>query len=376
MKIMFIVYHDINSEARSKEIYQVCNRIGDAYLITYRQPHNVNKNIYVSGNGKRRYFPFIFKAVKMLRIIKPDMVVLHDNYTSPLIPFIKLFYGSYIVYDSSELFIKSNIRRNKGKRIKSFLALLFNYFEKKYLKKADLVLAANIERAKIMKDYFRLNSIPFVFDNIHKIEEKYNIEYCIKNYKRFFVNNKFNILYAGGVRKDRETYTLADTFKRLGKGYFLIIVGSATQLESSEFKDYLKNNTIENVIYLGFVSRNNLKYLIENSAASISAFKMDTYNNIFCASGKIYESIFLNRPIIVTENPPLKRLCAEKKVGISSNDFYFSIKKLHLNYDYYYKNVVKYHQELENAYNSRLKNLASLLIDKYKNKINGDYKHD
>ena len=61
------------------------------------------------------------------------------------------------------------------------IAHIMQVFENRNLKYADIVISANMERSKIMKEYFKLKSLPIVFDNIHKINDKYDIEECDKN---------------------------------------------------------------------------------------------------------------------------------------------------------------------------------------------------
>ena len=62
VKVMFIVYHDIRTNARSQEMLECAQKLGnEVVLVSYSTPLNAqNVRCVVTGRGQRRYFPFIF----------------------------------------------------------------------------------------------------------------------------------------------------------------------------------------------------------------------------------------------------------------------------------------------------------------------------
>jgi len=358
MKVMFIVYHDIQTEARTQEILECTKKIGEAYFVSYSTPIDTS-NVEVITTERRNYFLFILRAIESISRVKPEVIILHDNYCSILLPWIKRFYKNIvIVYDSSELYIDTT-----ATTLKIMAASFMKYFEKKYLKTADVVISANIERANIMQEYFCLTEVPIVFDNIHKIEDKFDEVACEKKYSSFFDKNSFCIVYGGGIARQRMTYELAEAVGTLGSKFRLIIAGSVTESERKKFSSMLGENDYNNIFYVGFVPRNEWRFLLNRADASVSAFSQDTVNNIYCASGKLYESLFEGTPIITTENPPLKRICEDYGVGISNNNFKESIIELEKNCEEYRVNVKQY------VANINIKKRIDVLAEKINCKI-------
>ena len=194
-RVLFVVYHDIDTNGRSQQILRCCEILGKTTLVTYHKPETfcVGKETEVieSGNGKRDYIAFLRTAKKEISGIKPDIVVLHDNYCAPLITYIKKrVSSSYIVYDSSELYIDIKMGGIKGS-----IAYFIQKQENRNLKHADFVIAANSERARIMHDFFHLREVPYVFENIRQITEQYNETECDNKFKKYISKEKFIVFY-------------------------------------------------------------------------------------------------------------------------------------------------------------------------------------
>ncbi|HHV99396.1 MAG TPA: glycosyltransferase family 4 protein [Clostridiaceae bacterium] len=359
MKVMFIVYHDIRTEARSQEILECAKKLGETIFVSYSKPFDyMNVKHIITGNGSRNYFAFIIESINAIKEENPDVVILHDEYTAIILKWlVKHRKNTFIIYDSSELYID-----RKPQSIKMKIASFMGYYEKKYLKYADIVISANIERAKIMKEYFNLNEIPIVFDNVHRIDDDYDVEECNKKFGHLFADDLFCIVYAGGIKKQRMTFELAKAVGELGKNYRLIVVGASTEQDKKRFYNMLQDENITNVFYEGFIQRNELRYMFSRAKVSVSAFAQDTVNNINCASGKLYESLFEGTPILTSENPPLKRICSDYGVGVSNNNFKEGILELEKNYNYYRNNVYEYIKNID--VNSRIDKLASIINER------------
>ena len=350
MKSLLIVYHNINTEARSQETCDLLKKYGQVICVSYATYQDDAIKGVSNRNGKKSLLSFLINAARTIRSEQPDLIVLHDEYPMVLVPYIKsVAKKAKIIHDSSELYLLTN--RKKGKTsLKSEIARLFLYCVKRHIHKVDLVLAANKERAQIMKTHYGLEKLPLVFDNIHKIEGDYNQEECDRKFAAV-LNGKTNVLYAGGISENRMTYLLAEQFGALAsENVQLLIVGMKEHGAEEKLQLLLTEKHITNVQYLGFVSREELKYLMEKSSITISTFAMDTPNNINCASGKVYEGLFLGKPLLAGINPPLKRLCEEHKVGVSTQQFADGCRQILSNYAYYQENVQKYINSLDYAH--------------------------
>ena len=366
-KIVFGVYHDVNKEARSREMLECFCKVGKVDFVSYAAPQFLNEtnNHIINKKSPLALIAFLLKMKKVIKQVKPEIILLHDNDCSALIPFIKKHFPKAIIfYDSSELYISSPKKLfYMPNGLLVYLKGLFTRFrktcEKKYLKYADFVFAANIERAEIMKDYFGLEEVPEVFDNIHRIDDEYNEKECIDKFDKYFSGDKFNIIFAGGINEERKTFDYIKSFKKLEEEkYNLVILGSASPKAKSMYDELVKD--CSNINYLGFVSRAELRYCIKKSQASVVIFDEDSDNTKFCASGKCYESLFEGIPILASENPPLKRLCDVDGVGVSSNKYDLAIEKLYENYEQYVSAVEQYILKID--YEKHLEKLTGVIL--------------
>ncbi len=352
MKIAFAVYHDIKTECRTQRILSVLKKIGEVTFLSYSDPTDCGHTDFVlTGKGKKKYGAFLWETACYLRKNRKqiDVVVLHDNYCALLLWFVKIFVKpKKVVYDSSEFYLYE--KENNGRRqLAKLVANLLVFFETHLLKKADIVIAANKERATLMKKYFKLSEMPMVFGNIHKINDPVNEVECLEKYGAAFADDKFTVIYAGGVLRDRLTKELAQAVTDLGDEYRLLVAGLLDEEYYQEIRAAIQNNP--NVQYIGFVSRAELRYLFEHGDVGVSFFAMEPPNNRFCASGKIYECLFCGTPILTSQNPPLKRLCKQHGVGVSvtPDKIKDGIRELKENKENYRARVAEYIKNIDPA---------------------------
>lgn len=372
MKVLFAVYHDCNKEERSMEILECCKYLGEVCLVSYATPKNCEgvKCYLINKSSQIALLHFIKKIKEVAQKEEPDIIVLHDSDCAITIPYLKRnFPNAKIVYDSSEFDMpmkgQKTTNRNNGVliKIKSKLTRFREKSEIKYLKYADLVIATNTERANLMIDYFHLREKPIVFDNMHKINGNYNRTDCQEKFDKYISKDKFKILFAGGIDEERLTFDYLKSFLKLDDSFQLIVVGSASQVALKRFNSIVEEaQALDRVTYLGFISRLELKYLIRQCQASVVVFDKKSYNTLYCASGKMYESLFEGIPILTSENPPLARLCQQHGVGVSNDDYSEGISTLRNNYEQYKLSVKRYIDGLN--YDERIENLANTIREK------------
>lgn len=368
-KIVYTVYHDVNKEARSKELLNCCRQLGEVHFVSYAKAKDITdiKEYIIEKKSIIALIKFLLKSIRVIKMIEPDIVVLHDNDCAVLIPFIKKNYPKIkIIYDSSELYIKEKRVKKKNWKtdgIKVWIKQKATAFrpicEKKYLREADIIIAANYERAKIMVDYFKLSELPIIFDNMHRIDEIYNETLCRNKFKENIIEGKFNILFGGGISEERKTFDYIKAFKNLDNRFNLVIAGSASEVAKKKYNEMIKIMGIQNIHYIGFISRAELRYCMKNCKASVVVFDQDSYNTKYCESGKCYESLFEGTPILASENPPLKRLCENEGIGVSDDSYERGIRTLYNNYEIYCENVKKYVTQANYEY--RVKKLVEVI---------------
>ena len=354
MKIVFIVYHDLKTEARSQDTLKALEEIGDVTVVSQNDlpDWSNSKSIVVPYEQKKkgiRYINFLKKAKSTIVSEKPDLVFLHDapeliTYTKQRFPMAK------IVCDQSELMID-----RKNTNIRMFILKIMGELYRADLKKADLIICANEERAIITQFYYSLPHKPFVFENIHRIDDPYNIDELSVKYISFISPYTHLIVYGGGVSKARKTYDLVEAITNIDN-VKLIIAGANP--EGLETLNALINNYSlqERVKYIGFVPRSEWRYLLSIADISFVAFERNCWNNIYCASGKAFESLFEGTPILCSSNPPLQRLCETEHVGVATDDIGFGISTIVSDMDYFKNNAIRYANTLD--YESRIDKLT------------------
>ena len=363
IRIVFCAYHDINSNGRCQEVLKAAEKIGQVTLISYRAPVGFKiaetTDYTVTGDGRRSYIPFIQTCIKQIKKLLPDIVILHDNYCAVIVPYIlKINPRPYIVYDSSELYIDK-----KPGALSETVAWLIQRKENKWIKKTDMVIAANLERAKIMKSYFGLAEIPYVFENVRYIVEEPNLDECEEKFKEGLKGDSFKVLYAGGISQNRMTYDLIRAIKSLGDEYTLILAGQKQESESQLYDEAMNSTTVDNVFYYGYLQRSELRYLFNNVHISVSMFQQNTLNNINCASGKFFESIYESCPVLTSTNPPLMRLCNQYGFGLSTDDLKTGIVSMRACYMDYKDHAVNFKSKVNP--DNLVKKLSEEILSRY-----------
>lgn len=355
-KILFGVYDKFSHDQRAIETIMALSMIGDLTVVSYDKIDSMdNVNFVVSGGGKKNYLSFKKCLRKEYKKLNPDFVFLHDNYTAFFINWVKKRNpNSVIFYDSSELYYDQ-----KRSGIIGLKSNILNLQEFKYINRCDIIFAANIERAMIMKDYFHLSKVPIVWDNIHKIDDNIDHVLCDKKFDHIFVDNKKVIFYCGGIHENRGTFDLIKAVEELGSNYMLIVAGTASENDIDKFNKLFNKSKTKNYSYVGFLTRSELRYLLRKSFISVSIFDFSCVNHIFCASGKVYESLFEGVPVLTSINPPFKRLCDDYGVGVSCLNYVDGIKNIEKNYEKYKKNIKKYIENID--YENRVSRLKKII---------------
>lgn len=358
MIIVFVCYHDILTEARSQDTLKALENLGEVTVISQNDlpEWSKSKNCIVPYENQKeglRYVRFLSKAKEIIKTMKPDLILLHDAVL--LIPYIKrVSKKSCIVCDQSELMIDRKISN-----IKMLILKFLDLYSKPFMKNADLVICANDERAIITQFYFGLKQKPYVFENIHRIDDLYNEEILNAKYGSFV--NKCNVIvYGGGISNSRKTYDLIRAVSMI-HGVKLIVAGAKPEglSEYNRLINELKIN--DRVEYVGFVPRSEWRYLLSIADISFVAFESCSWNSIYCASGKAYESLFEGTPILCSCNPPLQRLCDDKRVGIATDDIVVGINELLSHISRYKENALEYSKTLD--YETRIKALSKQILD-------------
>lgn len=350
--IYLISFSDSEYDGRLRELKKVFSSIGNLYLYDIGKRENKNSNYVFS---KKNYFKFILGAVKYgLNVNKKNgknTILVLDNRKS-IIPglILRMLLKEKIitVLDCRELYISSEM--------KSMISKIGCYIEKIGVKKADIIIAANKYRALKMKELYRLTQLPVVFENVRRLQFSSNADFdCLRErYKLFFKDDEIRVISTAGCSVSRTTDILVYNIDKVKKKCRLFLVGDSSVRDEARIKEIINLKKLENVEIIGKVGQDELKFLIQNCHIGIVNYNQIDTNNLYCASGKLYEFIYEGLPVLTTTNPPLRELCCKEKIGCSDDQFFGGINGIIEKYDFYRRNVLKFREKINIEKNNEL----------------------
>lgn len=334
MRIFLISYGIIDYDGRLRELLNVCERIGEVNVACC----TIDEDKKYFGIEHRKhmslstYIHFLFYVLRAYRASKPYDIIVADNFFSALPVMLIKNRKNKIIQDVRELYFINSVHGKSKILISLELCLM---------RKADVVLCANNERADIMKEKLMLRRRPIVFENIRFLSGTYNDDDMEKKYANFF-GYRFNLLSTSGLFMARDTDKLIMSMTHLTKDFGLFFVGDYSKADYDEVERICRENNLTNVHVLGKVPANELLYIVRKCDIGLVHYHKNDLNNKYCASGKIFEFLHEGIPIVTTENPPLKSFCKQNRVGVADDTFYNGIIEVANNYEHYTQNVKNY----------------------------------
>lgn len=323
------VYNDITTDARVQRAANALANDFDLTLVSTQKGKKIEdreyKNILVGGHSKgvKNIFATILATWRIIRNQRPDIVYCHDYY-SAILAYVLICtrYSGKIVYDAHELMIPEKGRNDY--RLK-----FFYWFEKRIVKNVDLLVCASEQRGEIMRKHYGLNTTPYVVPNISQLKindndaDTANILTLLND---FFKYQALTIVYAGVVVSNRRINELFDAVMTLSDRCKLLIVGDGNALAN------LKRRSEEHpelaVAFTGKVPYKCLGSILSRCDIGFLYYPVDTLNNKFCASNKVYEYTSVGLPIISNNNPTIIDEIEKNGIGIASNDFIEAINTM------------------------------------------------
>lgn len=324
MKILMVSYTDVNYDGRTRALFNVFSKIGNVKC--FIRKGNNSKGMVTCDVSYPR---FIFEVLKYAKTMKKIDILVLDNRkaTVPGLLIKEFINPCFVIQDCRELYIF-----NEVKTISSKIGCIF---EKKMSKIADIVICANKERAKIMKEIYSLSKLPITYENLRKLKyESNNALLEAKNKLDIHIHDdEVKIISSSGCSIERTNDILVKSLSNVQKKCCLFLVGKYTQAEKQAILKIAKDNKRDRVIILGQLNQTELKYLISKCDIGIVNYGQYDTNNRYCASGKLYEFIYEGMPVVTTTNPPLVRICQKYGIGISDDSYSNGINMVLNSYD-------------------------------------------
>ncbi|MGB4610413.1 MAG: hypothetical protein WBH77_07295 [Saccharofermentanales bacterium] len=338
MKILLLSYGSIKFDGRLRELITVCNLLGDCTYITNDLSADTEKHV-VPPTDKRNYKSFVKFCLNFAKQSADFDIVFADNRRA-LYPAYKIYRkqkNAKFIIDARELYLMQEAG--------SFVSKVGCLLEKRINPKADIVIAANAERAEIMQEHYNLKKLPLVFENVRALSfpENYNgLQQAgiSDEILQSLDQSKLKLISTSGCSISRTNDVLVKAVSRFQDSVNLYLVGSYGIEDCAAIENLISELSLKNV----FIIKENLpegelKDFIQRCDVGVVNYHMLDLNNTYCASGKIYEFLAENKPVITTENPPLKNMVGKYKIGVADNLYLDAIQILSEKYDFYQKNV-------------------------------------
>lgn len=346
MNVLIVSYHNYKKDGVLNELAKVFPKTDTVIFVTPTESNAICHagRIVTKLHTLVGYLKFIRLGIKTGKSLCPIDILYLDSsevsYAGSIL--MKLLNPVMSVYFSRELYADRKMPLLGGMLYKKETVLY---------KKVDLVIACNDARSKKMVQLFELQSQPYVFNNIRRLSASYDTDSLKKKYAQLFCG-EIKFISTGGCFLERGTLNLVKAFSQF-PSYSLYIVGNTDTEDFAIVRNYLDDHNIDNVVLLESVGLGELRYLIQQCDIGIVEYSQEGFNNMYCASGKIYEYLFEGLPVLTTENIPLVELCKKYQIGVSDNSFAKGIEMLSANLEYYKENVRSFQMEkIDNQNNS------------------------
>ena len=230
----------------------------------------------------------------------------------------------------------------------------FPFYKKKMaelLPKADVVIACELNRARIMRIWFNLDETPFVMPNKPYFELQCETSSKIEELRKVLLGKNV-ILYQGILSNDRSLQTIAKALTIVKKRFTLLVIGKAISCSEADVLNELKE-IYDDIIYGGFFPAPQHLLVTEMARIGIAIYDTSSINNMLCAPNKIFEYSKFGIPIIGSDIPGLQLTVEKNSAGICINtddasEIAKAIERIDCEYDYYSAGARKLYASVDN----------------------------
>lgn len=323
-RILVILYGNLEFDGRVQRIAEIAKEFGSVTVIDVVPVASDEKEVSdiarlsvrvrPEWGQLRRHYEFNRQVISFVRKERPDLVFAEDYYT-PFAGFLsKIFGDSLFVYDAHELIIPE--RSLLGL---SFREAVWYLLEKFAIKYADLVLAANPERAKLMHEHYGLPVVPSYMRNIPKrsLVSPLDEEAVLEQYPFLLKRDESSmvVLYQGDVSLKRGIGRFIDAMAFMSHNSMFVIAGDGPDRSMIEdrYSDLIEQGRLK---MLGRVPQDLLPSVTKFADVGVVTYPLQGLNNLYCAPNKIFEYLNANVPVVTTNQLPLRNILGAYRVGL------------------------------------------------------------
>jgi glycosyltransferase involved in cell wall biosynthesis len=326
-RFLVILYGEIEYDGRAQRMLEVLSSLGNVLLVDvslnagavmYTRQGVRHSRVDLSGcKGKaRRHLRLWIHAMRVAQSYDPHVVVAENFFTTLPAWIVARRAGARLVYDAYELIIP-----DRGTRMSRRDAFWY-FMERWVVKRNDLTIAANPERARLMAEHYGLERLPEYMRNIPPVPDP-GASDDLEVDERYpelapSADGGTTILYQGNVSLSRGLKRFVESLELLPATYRLIVVGDGPDLEQLK-QIGARWAQEERFIALGRVPNALLPAITRRADLGIVTYPSEGLNNIYCAPNKLFEYAQSGLPVIATDHPILKALVEQHGIGVLVN---------------------------------------------------------
>ncbi len=317
--VLMMVYNALDYDGR---VQRAADALAGTYALTVAaldsglnfQPENY-RLIAVKPRASRfklaPHFWFWAAALRQAFRLRPAIVHAHDIFTAWPGWLAAKLCRARLVYDAHELYLPEPGRKMTTRD------WFWYALERRAIKAADLVIAANPERARIMHRHYRLSTVPLAVRNISPPPAAIMsyTEVCGRYPALVRVSADQRIcIYQGEIDLQRGLARYVEAARHLPGNYRLVLVGGGP--DAAALRGLVQGAGLEGKICLiGKVPREHLHDILRQCDVGLITYPLVELNNIYCAPNKIYEYAQAGLPVVATPQPPLRAMVEEYDLG-------------------------------------------------------------
>lgn len=265
------------------------------------------------------------------------------------------FTSTIFWFGTAESVLPLKGKLNNKKYVVSLLELLDDNMLKvkllkKIIKKALTTTVCEETRGYIMRYWWNLDYLPYVFPNkpynqITDRKHKPSITETKSVVEK--IKGKKVILYQGIIQNSEEICEVAKALKSINKDYVLLLMG----IDKYNSVDKI-SKIYDKVEYIPYIPAPYHLEITSYAHIGITFYRNDTLNKAFCAPNKIYEYSGFGIPILANNIPGLKNTVgnagAAECIDFKSDNILKAIEKIEHNYDDYSENAKLFFYSTDN----------------------------
>lgn len=323
LKVLMVVFNPIEYDGRVKRAAETLNKNFQVILFCPVSLNKSKNDLPKEISIRRAWLPwkkwptslslafFWLQFILWAVAIRPKIIYSHDFY----LPFMGIIAAKLVraksIYDAHELIIPTSLTKI------SIRDRIYYWMEKVSIGYYDLVIAANRERAELMKKHYALAILPTPIRNISK-PTLGSVEWSIllEQYPDLRRSNDENlIVYMGDVSLERGLGNLIDSLDFLPSEMALIVVGDGPDRIFLQEKYSSESSGKSRVRLLGPVPQSWIQDILNLCDVGVLVYSMEGLNNFYCSPNKIFEYTQAGLPVVTTAQPTLLAMVKQYNIG-------------------------------------------------------------